>query len=99
MPNPNGTTKSRASQCSVSCRTVKPYGGRPASGQMKWDASSCNSIKARARRSETKGAKVMYFVTEHSRVGGLKGEVGAKSYKELTDKTVCNKFVLVRAEL
>ena len=23
----------------------------------------------------------------------------AKSYKELTDKTLCNKFVLVRAEL
>ncbi len=41
----------------------------------------------------------MYFVTEHSRTGGLRGEVGAKNYKELTDKTVCNKFVLVRAEL
>jgi 4-amino-4-deoxy-L-arabinose transferase-like glycosyltransferase len=46
-----------------------------------------------------KGTKVMYFVTEHSRTGGLRGEVGAKSYKELTDKTICNKFILVRAEL
>ncbi len=45
------------------------------------------------------GAKVMYFVTEHGRVGGLKGEVGAKAYREITDKTLCNKFVLVRAEL
>jgi hypothetical protein len=50
-------------------------------------------------QKEQKGAKVMYFITEHSRLGGLRGEVGAKSYKELTDKTVCNKFVLVRAEL
>ena len=51
------------------------------------------------KQKDEKGAKVMYFVTEHSRLGGLRGEVGAKSYKELTDKTVCNKFVLVRAEL
>ena len=51
------------------------------------------------KQKEEKGATVMYFVTEHSRIGGLKGEVGAKSYKELTDKTVCNKFVLVRADL
>jgi 4-amino-4-deoxy-L-arabinose transferase-like glycosyltransferase len=46
-----------------------------------------------------KGAKVMYFVTEHGRIGGLKSEVGGKGYKEITDKALCNKFVLVRAEL
>jgi hypothetical protein len=51
------------------------------------------------KQKEEKGAKVMYFITEHSRTGGLRGEVGAKSYKELTDKALCNKFVLVRAEL
>ncbi len=51
------------------------------------------------KQKDEKGAKVMYFVTEHSRIGGLRGEVGAKSYKELTDKALCNKFVLVRAEL
>ena len=45
------------------------------------------------------GAKVMYFITAHGRVGRLKSEVGAKAYRELTDKTLCNKFVLVRAEL
>lgn len=44
------------------------------------------------------GAKVMYFVTEAGRVGGMKREVGAKSYRELTDRTLCNKFILVRAE-
>ncbi len=46
-----------------------------------------------------KGVKVIYFVTEHGRIGGLKGEVQGKSYREITDKTVNNKFVLVRAEL
>jgi 4-amino-4-deoxy-L-arabinose transferase-like glycosyltransferase len=46
-----------------------------------------------------KGARVMYFITEHSRIGGLKGEVQAKSYKEITDKTLNNKFVVIRAEL
>jgi 4-amino-4-deoxy-L-arabinose transferase-like glycosyltransferase len=51
------------------------------------------------KQKEEKGATVMYFVTEHSRIGGLRGEVSGKSYKELTDKAVCNKFVLVRVEL
>jgi 4-amino-4-deoxy-L-arabinose transferase-like glycosyltransferase len=46
-----------------------------------------------------KGTKVMYFITEHSRLGGLKGEVQAKSYREITDKTLNNKFLVVRAEL
>ena len=46
-----------------------------------------------------KGAKVMFFITEHSRIGGLKGEVQAKNYREITDKTLNNKFVVVRAEL
>lgn len=50
------------------------------------------------KEQKEKGVKVMYFVTEHSRLGGLRSEVGAKSYKELTDKSVCNKFVAVRAE-
>ncbi len=51
------------------------------------------------KKKKEEGVKVMYFVTEHGRVGGLKGEVGAKKYTEVTDKTLCNKFVLVRAEL
>ena len=46
-----------------------------------------------------KGAKVMYFVTEHSRIGGLKSEVKGTQYRELTDKKLNNKFVVVRAEL
>jgi 4-amino-4-deoxy-L-arabinose transferase-like glycosyltransferase len=51
------------------------------------------------KKKKDDGAKVMYFVTEHGRVGGLKSEVGGKAYREVTDKVLCNKFVLVRAEL
>jgi 4-amino-4-deoxy-L-arabinose transferase-like glycosyltransferase len=52
-----------------------------------------------------KGAKVMYFVTEHGRIGGLKSEIQspaaggpAKSFKEITDKALDNKFLLVEAD-
>jgi 4-amino-4-deoxy-L-arabinose transferase-like glycosyltransferase len=51
------------------------------------------------KQQKDKGTHAIYFVTEHSRTGGLRGEVGAKTYKEITDKNLCNKFVLVRAEL
>jgi hypothetical protein len=51
------------------------------------------------KQQREKGVRVMYFVTEHGRLGGLKGEVQAKAYREVTDKTVNNKFELVRAEL
>jgi hypothetical protein len=61
--------------------------------------SSGQTFQTWLKQQKEKGAKVMYFVTEHSRTGGLRSEVGAKSYKELTDKALCNKFVLVRAEL
>jgi hypothetical protein len=50
------------------------------------------------KKKKDEGTKVMYFVTEHSRIGGLKNEVGAKTYKELTTKEVCNKFVMIRAD-
>jgi 4-amino-4-deoxy-L-arabinose transferase-like glycosyltransferase len=51
------------------------------------------------KQQREKGHKVMFFITEHSRVGGLRNELGAKSMRELTDRKLCNKFVLVRAEL
>ena len=61
--------------------------------------SSGATFQTWLKTQKDKGVKVMYFVTEHSRTGGLRGEVGAKSYKELTDKALCNKFLLVRADL
>jgi 4-amino-4-deoxy-L-arabinose transferase-like glycosyltransferase len=51
------------------------------------------------KKQRDAGVKVLYFITEHGRLSGLKSEVAAKSYREITDKTLCNKFVLVRAEL
>jgi hypothetical protein len=51
------------------------------------------------KKKREEGAKVMYFITEHGRIGGLKSEVAGKAYREITDKALCNKFVLVRAEL
>lgn len=51
------------------------------------------------KKQREAGVKVLYFITEHGRIGGLKNEVAAKSYREVTDRTLCNKFVLVRAQL
>jgi 4-amino-4-deoxy-L-arabinose transferase-like glycosyltransferase len=50
------------------------------------------------KKEKEKGTKVMYFITEHSRTSGLRSEVAAKSYKEITDKALNNKFVVIRAE-
>ncbi len=61
--------------------------------------SSGSTFTTWLRGQREKGVRVMFFVTEHGRIGGLKGEVGWKGYKEITTKDVNNKFVLVRAEL
>ena len=46
------------------------------------------------------GTQVIYFLTEHGRLGTLKSELGAGfRARALTDKTLNNKFTLVRAEL
>jgi 4-amino-4-deoxy-L-arabinose transferase-like glycosyltransferase len=52
----------------------------------------------KARRNS--GTKVIYFLTEHGRIGTLKSELGAGlRTATLTDKRLNNKFALVRAEL
>jgi hypothetical protein len=46
------------------------------------------------------GTKVIYFVSEHGRIGTLKSELGAGFRAQtLTDKALNNKFALVRVEL
>ena len=46
------------------------------------------------------GTKVIYFVSEHGRIGTLKSELGAGfRVQALTDKALNNKFALVRVEL
>ncbi len=61
--------------------------------------STGTAFTAWMKQQREKGVKVMYFVTEHNRTGGLRAEVGARAYREITDRALCNKFVLVRAEL
>jgi 4-amino-4-deoxy-L-arabinose transferase-like glycosyltransferase len=51
------------------------------------------------KQERDKGIRTMYFVLEPNRMGGLRAEVGAKAYREVTDRALCNKFILVRAEL
>ena len=50
------------------------------------------------KEQRDKGVKVMFFVTEPGRLGGLRSEAGARTYTEITDKALNNKFVVVRAE-
>ena len=46
------------------------------------------------------GTRVLYFTTEHSRVGTLKSELGkVKSFQVLTKPELNNKFFLARVEL
>jgi 4-amino-4-deoxy-L-arabinose transferase-like glycosyltransferase len=61
--------------------------------------SSGSTFTSWLKQQREKGVKVMYFITEHGRIGGLKGEVAGKSYREVTDKALNNKFVVIRAEL
>jgi 4-amino-4-deoxy-L-arabinose transferase-like glycosyltransferase len=61
--------------------------------------ASGQKFKDWIRDEKAKGHSVLYFVTEHGRVGGLKSEVGGRNWRELTDKTVNNKFLVLRVEL
>jgi len=57
------------------------------------------------KTQKDKGVKVMFFVTEHGRINGLKGELDSalgkddKRMHEVTDKTLNNKFAIIRATL
>jgi 4-amino-4-deoxy-L-arabinose transferase-like glycosyltransferase len=51
------------------------------------------------RDQREKGTKVMFFVTDYAVLDGLKSEVQARSYREITDKDANCHFVVVRAEL
>jgi 4-amino-4-deoxy-L-arabinose transferase-like glycosyltransferase len=61
--------------------------------------SSGEKFKEWVNTQKQKGIRRMYFITEHSRNGSLRRELGdPKSYKEITDKTLNNKFVVARIE-
>jgi 4-amino-4-deoxy-L-arabinose transferase-like glycosyltransferase len=54
-----------------------------------------NWVKAQ----QDKGIRTFFFVTEHTRVGALKGEAGNPPvFETVTDKRLNNKFALVRAK-
>ena len=59
--------------------------------------SSGEKFKEWVNQQKTDGIKRVYFITEHSRTGTLKRELGdPKDYSEITDKTLNNKFVVTR---
>ena len=54
-------------------------------------------FKAYVKEQRDHGKRVFFFTTEHTRVPGLKGELGnPQSLEVLTDRRVDNKFTLVR---
>jgi 4-amino-4-deoxy-L-arabinose transferase-like glycosyltransferase len=62
--------------------------------------SSGKKLKTWLKSQQKAGRKVIFFLTEHGRIGTLKGELGATTPVErLTDKSFNDKFALVRAEL
>jgi 4-amino-4-deoxy-L-arabinose transferase-like glycosyltransferase len=62
-------------------------------------ATSGDTFVQWVKAQRAKGVKVMYFVTEPGRTGGLRSEVKPAAYREITDRALCNKFVVVRTEL
>jgi 4-amino-4-deoxy-L-arabinose transferase-like glycosyltransferase len=51
------------------------------------------------REQREHGTRVVYFVVEHSRVGGLKNEAQARTWQPITTQDDSHQFVLMRAEL
>ena len=51
------------------------------------------------KEQREKGTQVVYAVTEHGRINGLRSESGAKGLREMTTREDANQFVLVRLEL
>jgi 4-amino-4-deoxy-L-arabinose transferase-like glycosyltransferase len=62
--------------------------------------STGDRFKQWVKQQRQVGKTVLFFTLEHQRIGSLKGELGqVQSFEVLTDKTVNNKFTLVRVTL
>lgn len=62
--------------------------------------SSGEKFKTWINRLRKRGVRSVYFVTEHSRIGALKVELGTNvRVTPLTDKRLNNKFALISAQL
>jgi hypothetical protein len=61
--------------------------------------SSGQKFKDWIEEQKNAGVRVMFFTTEHGRVGSLKREIGEhKRFEKLTDEAVNNKFFMARVE-
>jgi 4-amino-4-deoxy-L-arabinose transferase-like glycosyltransferase len=62
--------------------------------------STGEKFKSWLSERRTSNHPVVFVTAEHTRIGALKGEIGQhKKFDVLTDKTLNNKFALVRVEL
>jgi 4-amino-4-deoxy-L-arabinose transferase-like glycosyltransferase len=62
--------------------------------------STGERFKQWVKQQRQVGKTVLFFTLEHQRIGSLKGELGqVQSFEVLTDKTLNNKFTLVRVTL
>ena len=59
--------------------------------------SSGAAFTAWIKKKQEQGVHRFFFVTEHSRVAGLRAEVQGKTFREVTTKKLNNKFLLVEA--
>jgi hypothetical protein len=58
-----------------------------------------DNFKNWIRQQRDLGVNTFFFVSEHARLNGLKGELGNPAdVKQLTDKVVNNKFTVVRVQ-
>jgi hypothetical protein len=61
--------------------------------------SSGSKFKDWIAEQKKQGVNVMFFTTEHGRIGSLKRELGTvKSFDKLTDEALNNKFFLARVQ-
>jgi hypothetical protein len=62
--------------------------------------SSGQRFKEWIEEEKSKGVRVMYFTTEHGRIGALKSEIGQhKKFDVITTPELNNKFMTARVEL
>jgi hypothetical protein len=62
--------------------------------------SSGDKFKAWIAEQRKAGTKILYFTTEHGRIGSLKNEIGEhKKVDVITSTALNNKFMIARVEL
>ncbi len=57
-----------------------------------------DNVKVREYINEHAGERT-FFVLEHTRMGSFRGLMGSREIREVTDKRLCNKFIIVEVTL